>query len=193
MQKMSFGPESEIAALRGGLFLVFLIYPLLFLQVGFLDAILDPFLNAVNFFLTVAVFSALLASLTLNYAFGYVAFLAVMVSDFAFGAPLVIFTSHLAIALSFGEGTSSLGMYQSVARQIRQGTSENASLNLRGCLHRFRRMLILVSASLFALSGGYALLPEIIPTPTGLSALALYAMIGLIAIALTVLYLGSRD
>ncbi len=189
---MSFGLGSEIAALRGGLLLVFLVYPILFLQVGFLDAILHPFLNAGNFFLSVAVFLALLATLTLNFALGYTTFLAVMVSDFALGTPLLIFTTHLAIALSFAEGTSSLGMYQSVARQIKVGTDENATSNLQACLHRFRRTLIRVSATLFALSAGYALLPEIIPTVGGLSGLAIYTTIGLMAIALTVLYLGSR-
>lgn len=193
MQKMSLGLESEIAVLRGVLYLIFLVYPLLFLQGRFLEAILNPFLDAGNFFFAVAVFSALLATLTLNYALGYVTFLAVMISEFAFGTPLIIFTSHLAIALSFAEGTSSLGMYASVARQVRGGAHENATFNLRVCLSRFRKVLILVSTTLFALSVGYALFPEIIPTPASLSALAVYATIGLIAIALTVLYLGSRE
>lgn len=160
---------------------------------GFFDAMLNPFLNAGNFFLAMAVFAAGLATLTLRHVLGYMTFFAVMISDFAFGAPLPIFTCHLAVAILFAEGTSSLGMYESAARHLAGGGSESASENLRECFQRFRRTFIKISVPLLGLSVAYGFLPEIIPTPTDLTGLAIYATIGLMAIALTVLYLGSRE
>jgi hypothetical protein len=159
----------------------------------FFDAFLNPFANAGNFFFLVAAWTALLATFTLKYQLGYLTFLGVMLSDLVSGTPLIFFTSHLAIALIFAEGTSSLGKFASITGGISQGQAENVTLNLQTSFRRFRRTLIGVAIGLFILSAVYGILPDLMPTTTELSSLAIYATIGLMAIALTVLYLGSRE
>lgn len=184
---------SQIAGLRAGLLLVFLLYPLLFMGIRFFDAFLNPFANAGNFFFLVAVLTALLATLTLKYQLGYLTFLGVMLSNLVSGTPLIFFTSHLAIALTFAEGTSSLGKFVSTTEGISEGPAENVTLNLQTSIRKFRRTLIGVAIGLFILSAVYGILPDLMPATAELSSLAIYATMGLMAIAVTVLYLGSRE
>jgi hypothetical protein len=179
--------------LRIGLFAVFLVYPVAFLQGRFLETFVNSYSGLGTFFFLVGSVSGLLAVGTLSYIFGYVAFLAVLASELFFNAAPTIFTSHLAIALIFAEGISSLKTYDLAARQTVRGENENVSSNLHVSFHRFRRTLLLVAVSLFALSVGYGLFPDVLPMASDIGALSMYATVGLLAIALTALYLGARD
>ena len=183
----------EIAAFRIGLYAVFLLYPALVLQGRFLEAFSNAYSGFGTFFFAVALVMGLLAVGTMSYFFGYAALLAVLVSELFFNAALVIFTSHLAVAVIFTEGVSSLKLYDMVARRVKQGPYENVSANLQSCFLRFRRTIFLVAGALFTLSVGFGLLPEIMPTASDVAALSLYAAVGLVAIALTALYLGARE
>ena len=188
-----FRTASQIAGLRVGLLLVFLFYPLIFMGTRFFDAFVNPFANAGNFFFVIAALTALLATFTLKYQLGYLTFLGVMLSNLVSGTPLIFFTSHLAIALTFAEGTSSLGKFVSITQGIREGPAESVTLNLQTSFRRFRRVLFGVGIGLFILSAVYGILPDLMPATAELSSLAIYATIGLMAIAVTVLYLGSRE
>ncbi len=184
---------AEIFTLRLTLFIIFLAYPITFLQAQFFAAVLSPFSGLGSFFLTLALFSSVLAALTFNYAFGYMAVVGVIASDLAFGLPLFVFAPHVAVALAFAEGTASLKPFQVIANMTIKGDRENITSNLRLCFHRLRRKLLTIFVSLFALSTGYGLLPTIVPTSANVVGLAIYAAIGLLVFGIIVLYLGAGE
>ncbi len=175
------------------LYAVFVSYPIFFLGGLFLQAPVNPSLAFGTFFFSVSLLAGLLALFTLNYVFAYAAFLAVLATNLLLNPPLVVFSTHLAIALIFAEGTSALQPYRLTASQIRPGAQESVSSNLDSCLGRFRRTFLVVAGGLFAISIGYGTLPGVLPIASDLASLALYATISLIAVALTALYLVERD
>ncbi len=183
----------EIFTLRLGLLVMFLAYPTVFLQTQFLGAVLGTFSNLGSFFLTFALISGILASLTFNYAFGYVAIVAMTISDIAFGLPLYMFAPHVAVALAFAEGTASLKPYQVIAKLTIPGERESVTANLRLCFYRLRRKLLVIFGSLGAISIGFGLLPSITPTSTNIVGLAIYAVIALFVFGIIVLYLGGTE
>lgn len=184
---------AEITFLRIVLYGMFLAYPTIMLRNAFLGVSANPIVSLANFFMVVALLAGLVAAITLNYVVGYVSFLAVFCAEFLYNMPLLVFTTHLAVALVFAEGLSSLRLYQSVSGVIRPGPHENATASLHACLRRFRSRLVLVASGLFVASSAYGVFPEIVPFASGLASLALYATISIIAIALTALYLGDRE
>lgn len=186
-------PNLEISILRVSLFGIFLLFPLVLLGDRLLNASANAYYSFGAFFLAFAAIAALLAVISLNYAFGYLAFLAVLAAELLFNMPLVIFSSHVAMALLFAEGLSSLRPFLLVASNVKLGKQENISSNLRACIGRFRRTFLVVAGSLIALAVAYGLLPDVLPIPSDLSALSLYATLGLVAIALTALYLGEKE
>jgi hypothetical protein len=186
--KHSFG----ISTLRVGLFLIFLAFPTVFLRDQFLGASGSAYLAIGTFFFVVSVIAAFLGVMLLNYVAAYIAFLAVLATELILNQSTVIFSVHIAIALIFAEGVSSLQPYQVVARSLRYGERENVSVELRMCMSRYRRAFLVVTSSLLVVSFGYSILPQILPIVSDLAALALYAAIGLVAIAITTLYLGQR-
>ncbi len=173
--------------------MIFLAYPISFLQAQFFAAVLGPFSGVGSFFLTLALISSILAALTFNYAFGYMAVVGVVVSDLAFGLPLFVFAPHVAVALAFAEGTAAVKPYQAIANLTIKGDRENITSNLRLCFHRLRGKLVTIFVTLFALSTGYGLLPTILPTSANVLGLAIYAVIGLLVFSIIVLYLGAGE
>lgn len=167
-------------------------YPLLAFEAAITNSFASASMAAGTFALGVATLAGLVLVLTLNYAAGIVAFLAVLMADLLYNPPLVIFSTHLAVTLVFTEGVCSLRPYRLVATNTSEGPSETVTSNLISCLHRFRRTLILIAISLVALSFAYALLPEVLPIVSDGTTLALYVTISLVAIAITALYLGQR-
>lgn len=172
--------------------MIFLAFPILFLRGMFLGASGSANAAIAVFFFGVSVITGLLAVVFLNHVVAYIAFLSVLAMELMFGQPAEVFSIHIAIALIFAEGVSSLRPYQAVARSMRYGDRENVSLSLRVCVSRYRRSFILVAGCLLVISFGYGILPQILPIVSDLAALALYATIGLVAIAITTLYLGHR-
>jgi hypothetical protein len=184
--------SSVILILRAGLFVVFLVFPALFLQSVFLGASGSPYLAFAIFFLVVSLVAGFLAVVSLNQVIGYIAFLAVLVTELIANQSVEIFSIHIAVGLIFVEGVSSLKPYQTVARDLKSGGRENVSVQLSACLRRYRRAFLLVSGSLLVVSFGYSVLPQVLPIVSDIAALALYAAIGLVAIGITTLYLGQR-
>jgi hypothetical protein len=158
----------------------------------FLGASGSAYLAIATFFFAVSVIAGCLAVMLLNYVAAYIAFLAVLAMELILNQSVEIFSIHIAIALIFAEGVSSLRPYQTVARDLRYGVRENVSVMLSTCLSRYRRAFLVVAGSLLLVSFGYSILPQILPIVSDLAALALYATIGLVAIAITTLYLGQR-
>ena len=181
-----------ISILRVGLFVVFLVFPALFLQGVFLGASGSTYLAFAIFFLAVSLVAGFLAVVSLNHVVAYIAFLAVLVTELIANQSVEIFSIHIAIGLIFAEGVSSLRPYQTVARDLKSGVRENVSAQLNTCLRRYRRAFLLVSGSLLVVSFGYSVLPQVLPIVSDIAALALYAAIGLVAIGITTLYLGQR-
>ncbi len=175
------------------LFILFLSFPIIFLRAQVFAAFLSPFSGVGTFFLTLALFSSVLAAVTFNYALSYLALVSVIVSDIAFGLPLFAFSPHVAVALAFAEGTASLKPYQVIAKMTIKGDRENITSNLRLCFHSLRRKLLTIFVSLFAISTVYGLLPSILPTSSNIVGLAIYAAIGLLVFGIIVLYLGAGE
>ncbi len=172
---------------------IFVAFPLVVFGQFFFAAIIDPFSGAGPFFLVAALFSSILALLSFNQMFGYMALASVIISDLAYGLPLFLFAPHVAISLAFAEGNSSLRPYYAVAKMMIFGERENVSSNLELCFHRMRRRLIAIFVTLSVLSIGYGLLPTILPTSSNVVGLAIYATVALFVFALIALYLGTVD
>jgi hypothetical protein len=158
----------------------------------FLGASGSAYLAIGVFFFAVSVIAGFLGVMLLNYVAAYVAFLAVLAAELILNPSIEIFSVHIAIGLIFAEGVSSLRPYQTVAGSLRYGEHENVSVKLRTCISRYRRAFLVVAGSLLVASFGYSVLPQILPIASDLATLALYATIGLVAIAITTLYLGQR-
>jgi len=185
-------PSSVIAILRVGLFVVFLVFPTLFLQSIFLGASGSPYLAFALFFLAVSLVAGFLAVVSLNHVVAYIAFLAVLATELIANQSVEVFSIHIAIGLIFAEGVSSLRPYQTVAKDLKSGVRENVSIQLNTCLRRYRRAFLLVSGILLVISFGYSVLPQVLPIVSDIAALSLYAAIALVAIGITTLYLGQR-
>jgi hypothetical protein len=175
------------------LFAMFLAYPIVFLQAQFLVVLLSPFASLGSFFLTLTLFSGVLAALTFNHVFGYIAVVGVIISDLAFGLPVFVFAPHVALVLAFVEGTVSLKPYQVIAKTVVRGEGESISSSISLCFSLLRRRLFTIFGTLFALSTAYGLLPTLLPTSTDILDLAIYVTIGLFVFGIIVLYLRSSE
>lgn len=183
---------SNIGYLRIALYGLFVAYPLVTLRFAFLESP-NPLVSLANFLIIVALAAGLVAVISLNYAFGYVSFLAVFLAELLYNLPLVFFTTHLAVALVFSEGVSALSLYQSVSSKILPGTTENATTSLQVSMQRFQSKFLLVGLCLVAVSLPYGVLSDVLPFTSGLASLSVYITISIVAIALTALYLGGRE
>jgi hypothetical protein len=167
-------------------------FPILFLRGAFLGASGNAYLTIATFLFSVSLIAAILAVIFLNYVAAYITFLAVLGTELAMSQSPEIFSIHIAIALIFAEGISSLNQYHRVAQNLRIGGRETVSTSLGVSIGRFHRAFLPVAGCLLAISFGYSILPQILPIVSDLTALSLYATIGLVGIAITTLYLGQR-
>jgi len=175
------------------LFLVLLAHPVLLGQTSMFQN-LSNFYNGFAFVLyLIMAISGGIALLTSSHIFGYGAMLALGFSAFLFDSTSLVFAIRVWIGLTFAEGMCGIGPYQSVLRKLRTGPRENVTSNLQRSFVQFYRRFLLVAALLGVSSVLLALLPEIVPLGSDLPALGLYVTIGLVGIALAIVYLGSKE
>ncbi len=179
--------------IRGALFVVFVAFPISQFSDRLARAFIAPSLGLGAFLFTLAIIAGLIAVITLSHGFGYLAFLASLASGLLFNPSPWLFCLYVVVGLLFSEGISSLKPYDSVARGIRFGMHENVSSNLHLCLKRHTKTFLLVGVGLVVVSSLYALLPDVLHLATNITALATYASIGLIAIAITVMHFGRGE
>lgn len=187
--KRQFGLTTLRVLLHG----IFIAYPIVLLRDNILGISSSPTVSVGNFLLLTSLLLSVIAVVSLNYVFGYASFLFVLAAELLLNPPLVVFSTHITVALIFSEGISAIKPYHQVSLGIIPGNEENVTASLESCVRRFRRTLMIVAGVFILLSLAYGILPEILPLASGTAALALYATISIIAIALTVLYLGERE
>jgi len=180
-------------SLRVLLYGILIAYPIVLLRDNILGVSASPTVSVGNFLLLTSLVLGVIAVVSLNYMFGYVTFLFVLAAELLLNTPLVVFSTHIAVALIFSEGVSAIKPYRQLSLGMIPGDQENVTASLESCLGRFRRIFMMMAGAFILLSLAYGILPEILPLASGTAALAVYASISILAIALTVLYLGERE
>jgi len=172
--------KRNLIALRILLYILFLVVPSYFVVLS------------IGSWLLITIWGlGLFAVLSLNYWPGYIAMLATLVGGVASNSPPIFFAPAFCLVFMFVIGTSSIKRQWEIANQLIPGRTENVTHLYPLAFQRFTKRFFAVTSMIFAFSFAYAILPNLVPTPSGATILAVYVVLTLVAIAI-ILRLATR-